>query len=501
MAKKKNESEDTPKEEIDTASSEETTGDELLEEGEDTSGSGEEPVEADRTPTVPPAEAEAMAAASEIEDEPEPEPEPEEKPAPKAKTKAKASPKKEAAPAAPAADEEEMISNEEAAATLFGPGGKESAATPISELPGSDDEPLKHAGFIVVLAAVVLGALLAGGAYGVLNAEQKHCLHLQLQSLSCVEYYDNLNAGRMDEARREAVANAPRVGTVSVTTTPNNLRVSSAGQPETLLLQGNTLAAPARSKITFQDVPADATFAFTIHGDGVWQDRVVELPDFRSASTLWIQNPMTGDYSAELNFRPCYPGSAAYGASNCLYPAERALAAGTEAWEEMRWRTTWQPPAEPEEGQPTRLENATITVNSTPSGARVEFNGRAAIGPDGQPCTTPCTFSHYAPADNAQPNEDGTPPENVPVYLSREGLPLEVYIEGKLPTRTSVFAHNFICNPMEGASVTMIEAARPGGFASKDFMGFCNYQYEVNLEIVDPPAPAAEESEEERASN
>jgi hypothetical protein len=501
MAKKKIESEETPKEEIDTASSDETSDDELLEEAEDTSGSGEDPVEPDQTPTVPPAEAEALAAAAEKEDEPEPEPEA--KPKVKEKAAAKKKPdlaKKSTAPSADA-DEEELISNEEAAATLFGPGGKESASTPISELPGSEDEPLKHAGFLVVLAAVVLGAALAAGAYGILNAEQKHCLHLQLQSLSCVEYYDNLNAGRMDEDRREAVANAPRVGTVSVTTTPNNLRVTSSGQPETLFLQGNTLAAPARSKITFQDVPADAAFSFTIHGDGVWQDRVVELPDYRSASTLWIQNPMTGDYSAELNFRPCYPGSAAYGASNCLYPAERALAQGTEAWEEMRWRTTWQPPAEPEEGQPTRLENATITVNSTPSGARVQFNGRAALGPDGQPCTTPCTFTHYAPADNAEPAEDGTPPENPAVYLSREGLPLEVYIEGKLPTRTSVFAHNFVCNPMQDAAITMIESARPGGFASKDFMGFCNYQYDVNLQILDPPAPEPEDSDDERASN
>jgi hypothetical protein len=523
MANKKDESEESLNEQSETVEETESA-DDLQEEATDDAGSGEDPVEAQQTPTVSPDEAAAIAAAA-VEEAPVtapvavPDPSTasgrkkdkgkggdtrsaESKAAESKAADTKAAPAKAApAPTPAAASAEEMITNEQAVASLFGPGGKESAATPISELKGADDEPMKHAGIIVVLAAIVLGGVIAGGTYGVLTDEQKHCLHLQLDGLSCVEYYTNLRNGRLDEERRQAVANAPRVGTVVTTTTPNNLRVTSNGQPDTLFIQGNTLAAPARTKITFQDIPADAPFTFTVHGDGVWQDRVVELGDYRSADTLWIQNPMTGDYSADLQFRPCFPGSAAFGASNCLYPAERDLLPGVAAWEELRWRTTWTPPAEPEEGQPTRLENAVIVVNSTPPGATVMFNGRPALGADGQACTTPCTFTQYAPAPNAQPGENGEPPAPTPVYLSREGLPLEVYIEGKLPTRTSVFAHNFVCNPVEGAVPTEVPAATPSGFPTRDYMGFCQYRYEVNLQVMDPPPPVVEGSGEAAPSN
>jgi hypothetical protein len=474
-----------------------TTDDTLHEEGHD--ASVEAPVEeaGEVTPTVPLDETAARATGDQATADQTPAPA-ESAPAPPApalpaakaskagrKGQPAAAPEPPAAAAEAGAGEEPLVSNEDAIRGVFTGTGRENDLTPIADLPAPEYDPIPHASFLVVLAAVLLGALATAGVYASLSADQKKCLHLQIDGLSCTDYFKNRSLGLMDEARRLRVANAPRVGNVTIVTNPNNLPVRAPGQPDTLRIRGNDLSTPMRTRVAFRDIPADREFSFTVEGGGVWQDRTITLTDYRNPASLWIQDTFQGTYSAEFNLRPCFPGSAAFGASSCLYPVERELAPGVPAWEELRWRLTWTPPANPEEGQPTRLENAFITVTSEPSGARVLYNGRDALGPDGQPCRTPCTFSHYAPAPNA---EDPTPSN---VYLSREGLPVEVFLEGRPPTRASVFAMDFVCNPVPAVTPTEIPAATPGAFVARDFMGFCQYTHSTNLRILEPAAPRA----------
>ena len=125
----------------------------------------------------------------------------------------------------------------------------------------------------------------------------------------------------------------------------------------------------------------------------------------------------------------------------------------------------------------------TITVTSDPPGAAIIFNNQQLYNEEtGEPYVTPHTFSAYnAPRDR----EDRTPLE---VYLSREGLRVTVGMEGKVNTADGVYLHHFQCNPVPGRAAPAPDAENP------DFLGYCNYTYQVHLPLRDPPPPPAEGS-------
>ena len=345
------------------------------------------------------------------------------------------------------------------------------------------DEPAPRASFVVVLVALVLGIGALAGVYVSLSADEKHCLDLQMDGFDCPAYFQAKYRGVEDEARRESVRNAPQIGTITVVTTPAQLLVSGDNIQPFINVGRQTLRAATR--IELQGIPADAETSFTIDGGVNVQDKVVQIrPAADVFNTLWSQNARTGEYRAEFNFQLCLPGSINFGASNCLYFQERDLAPGIPAYEEYLWRVRWQPPENPEEGQPVRITNAAVTVTSNPPGAEVTFNGRPALGADGQPCRTPCTFTSYAAAPNS---EDQTPG---PVNVSNEPKPVVLTLDGKMPAAADIVGHNFLCTPVEGMVPTVIPAEGPLARNAYDFMGFCSYTQEIHFDLSDPVVEA-----------
>jgi hypothetical protein len=503
---------------LEAASSEESEA--LNEEPTDESVEAPVPAESEKTPTVPLDEAAARSADSEGDAEAEAAPEApaappvlakkdaapaskpaldkkDAKPALDKKGDSKGNKSKDAAPSlskaapapAPAAASDDLEwDNRHAISLLF---DQPSDERPLSDIVDKIviDEPQRRAPLFLVFIVLLLGVGSVFGLYASLSEDGKKCFHLEMDGYSCPDYFQAVFRGIEDEAKREAVKNAPRVGRVVLVTSPNGLQVSGDQVPDFINSGAQTLRAQTRIEV--QNVPADAPTRLTIEGGVNFQDRTVEiLPADDIFNTLWAQNTSTGEFSAEFNFQLCLPGSVNFGASNCIYFQEREVAPGVPAYEEYLWRVRWQPPVEPAEGQPVRINNAFVTVTSNPSGAEVRFNNRPALGADGQPCRTPCTFSTYQAVPEA---EDQTP---VPINVSEEPRPLSLYLEGKKPAATDIVGHNFLCTPIEGAQYLMAPAEGPLGRAAYDFMGFCNYTQEIHFELSDPAPPAAEGSAE-----
>ena len=150
---------------------------------------------------------------------------------------------------------------------------------------------------------------------------------------------------------------------------------------------------------------------------------------------------------------------------------------------------SWEPPldAEPAPGEEevqTRLLGA-ITVTSDPPGALISYNGRQLWNEEtGEPYVTPHTFSTFnAPMDR---EDDRTPSD---VYLSREGMPIAVMIEGKLPTTDGVYIHQFLCEPREGVEPPAEVDPNDPNATPESWIEYCNYTYNVHLVLSDTPPP------------
>jgi len=375
-------------------------------------------------------------------------------------------------------------SNDETIHSLFGL-GQETAPKAIDE--DDIEEPMPTIGGPAYFGiALVLGIAALVAAYVLLPEERKECLQLELRGDSCAEYHQRLEAERQAEERRQQLANAPKYGALTITTDPRALRITAAGhasmvQPD----ESRPLLVPTRSRTQYVDISVTEPFSFTIHGDGNFVDRTVTLAPYGTDGSPWIQNQVTGEYSADLVYAACWPGAADFGADHCITPV-------AELARELRWRINWRPPLDPAEGEPTRLFGS-ITVTSDPPGAFIAYNDRQLFNEEtGEPYVTPHTFNQFnQPIDR----EDRTPSD---VFLSRDGTRIQVLIEGKLTTTDSVYSHFFLCNPVEGATPPPEDDENP------NFMGYCTYTYEVHLELRDLPsddesAPAGDESGEEDA--
>jgi hypothetical protein len=197
----------------------------------------------------------------------------------------------------------------------------------------------------------------------------------------------------------------------------------------------------------------------------------------------WIGNSQSfgGDYTANLNYQVCWPGQAQVNEANCLRPAT-----DTE-WRarELQWRRDWRPdPANTDPEAITRLLGQ-ITITSEPAGALIAFNGRQLVNEEtGEPYVTPHTFSTFnAPMDR---EDDRTPSD---VYLSREGMPIAVMVEGKLPTTDGVYMHYFLCEPREGVEPPAPVDPNDPNAEPESWIEYCNYTYNVHLVLSDPPPP------------
>jgi hypothetical protein len=369
------------------------------------------------------------------------------------------------------------LSDDEAISTLFSGKGTENPVRPVAIDEEDEINPSgSKLGWILFAVFLVAGAGLLGGYYTSLDDDRKECLRLNLKEPgSCDEYFKAIEEERIAEANRQRLANAPKYGTLQITTDPRSLRITADGQ-DTLVFPGTRtdLMVPVRSQISFENISVTEPFTFTIHGEGVLEDRQVTVSPFDAPDSPWIQNQTSGDYYANLTYSLCWPGTADAGAPHCLAPV-------ADSARELRWRLSWRPPVDAPPEVPSRLPG-TITVTSEPSGAAVLFNGQQLYDEEtGTPYTTPHTFSTYnAPRDR----EDRTPLE---VYLSRDGLRITVGMEGKVQTADGVYSHYFRCEPVPGRALPPVDAENP------DFLGYCNYTYSVHLVLRDPPPEAPAE--------
>lgn len=404
--------------------------------------------------------------------------------APKAEEAPKAAKPKAAKPKASAADP--VADNTKAIGTIFtGKGDETTPGDPRRHQMWSEelDGPIKNRTSGKVLGMTIVACLvLIGIGYALLPGGLKTDLGDLLQGKDIIEQRELREEARLAEERRIALEAAPKFGTVEIVTAPNNLLVTSPGQADMIFPGTRTdMTFPTRSRVTFQDISVTEDFSFTIHGEGNYQDKTFVIPAFGQPDTPWVQS-FSGDYSASLTFMVCWPGQAPpVEEAFCLYPANDT------PWRarELQWRTNWRP--DPNNTDPEAIIRlpGTITVSSEPAGALIAFNGRQLVDVEAEaPFVTPHTFNTYpAPADH----EDQTPLE---VYLSREGLPLQLLYEGKAAARMGVYMHQFVCTLKEGAEVpAAVPADAPEGTPPEDWLGLCDYSYSINLTLSDPKPP------------
>ena len=480
---------ETPAEETETAeeaaeSTNEETAEAAAEEATDTA---EEAAETETAATE-----EAKATEEVVETAPEP--------APPAETEA------EDRPMIPTGEEgsgifsrEPVHSNADAIGIVFTGTGEESEPGDPHKSQFWDDDldgPIKNATspmvFGITIAAII--ALLAG-SYFMLPADLKTDAVDLLQGKDIIEAREMREQARIEAERQAMLDAAPKFGTVEIVTSPNNMLVTSEGQASMVFPGTRTdLTYPTRSRVTYQDISVTEDFVFTIHGEGNMQDLTYTIPSYGQPDTPWVQS-FTGDYHASLTFMACWPGEAErVEAEFCLRPSQDV------DWRarELQWRSAWRPdPAEADPEAIIRLPG-TITVTSEPAGALIAFNGRQLVNEEtGDPFVTPHTFTTYnAPPDH----EDRTPLE---VYLSREGLPLQLLYpaitdpatgqvtrEAKASMTMGIYSHQFNCALAEGQTAPAALAPdAPEGTETPSWLGVCAYTYSVHAELSDPKPP------------
>ncbi|MCB9508062.1 MAG: hypothetical protein H6698_04960 [Myxococcales bacterium] len=381
------------------------------------------------------------------------------------------------------------MTNSEAIETLFTGTGSESVPTEPSRSSADDDieDVTMPASSPKVLAISLVAVLVVLGiGFAMLPANLKQDAVALLKGQDIIELRRNREEARVAEERRQMLANAPKFGTVQIVADPSNMLVTSPGQPA-MIFPGsrNDMTYPSRTRVTYQDISVTEDFVFTIDGEGNLQNKTFTIPAFGATDSPWVQS-FSGDYAASLTFVVCWPGQPAPVEEKfCLYPVPERAA-------ELQWRRDWRP--DPNETDPEAIIRlpGSITVTSDPPGALIAFNGQQLVDEEtGEPHRTPYTFNTYnAPRDR----EDRTPLE---VYLSREGLPLQLLYDGKASTRFGVYAHQFTCTLKDGAQPPApLAPDAPADAPAPTWLGLCDYSYSVHVALVDPKPPEAEGSGE-----
>lgn len=391
---------------------------------------------------------------------------------PKAKKKKAAA--KEAAPSSASSEDEWDSTPEGAISGIFESGPKESTPGDYEKSPlfieGTIEEvknPTSFKGFLISIGLVIAAVAII---FGALDSDGRSDFIKLMQGRDIIAEREYAEQMRVEEERRERMENAPRFGTIEILTIPENFLVEAEGlDPEqyaspTMIFQGTRrdLTVPTRSRVVYENIKTDQPFHFTIRGEGVYKDMVVEIPQFRDSDSPWVQD-FSGNYSASLTYR--------------MEPLEESYVA-----RELTWRRGFRPT---EERNPL---TGTITINSEPAGAMIAYNNNLVLDEEGRPALTPHTFStHPAPAnaENQDPRE---------LYLSREGVRIDLHHpeEGKARVALGVYLHQYRCELKEGAEVPAEDAENP------DFYDLCNYVYEINVPILDAlPEPEPEEGEGE----
>ncbi|MFT6396085.1 MAG: hypothetical protein ACJAYU_000827 [Bradymonadia bacterium] len=347
------------------------------------------------------------------------------------------------------------------------------------------DGPIKNQTSPRIFVGTIIGLIvLIGAGYALLPGDLKTDAVDLLQGTDIIEARELREQARVEAERAAMLAAAPKFGTVEIVSAPNNLLITSEGHPSQIFPGTRTdLTYPTRTRVTYKDISVTDDFVFTIHGEGNYADLEYTIPAFGQPDSPWAQS-FTGDYNSSLTFMVCWPGEPARVEEEfCLRPA-----ADTD-WRarELQWRNNWRPdPEATEEDAIIRLPG-TITVTSEPVGAMLAFNGRQLVNEENLeapvPLVTPVSFANYnAPADH----EDRTPFD---VYLSREGLPLQLLYDGKASMTMGIYLHQFNCTIAEGQTVPEPVAADAPEGTVENWLGVCDYTYSLHAVLSDPKPP------------
>ncbi|TVQ95858.1 MAG: hypothetical protein EA398_16850 [Deltaproteobacteria bacterium] len=333
---------------------------------------------------------------------------------------------------------------------LYSPGMEENWEGPLPRR--------SHPKVFLITAVAVL--VVVGVFFAVLPGDMRTDAMRLMTGHDIIEERE-MRAAAQREAERQAILDAaPRYGTIEIVTIPNNLLVLAEGQDQ-LIFPGTRrdMVVPTRSRVVYQDVSVTEPFIFTIQGEGVFQDRRVEIHPHGHPDTEWVQR-FSGEYTATVTY---------------------TMDALPDQAREVAWRRGFRPADWPDRD----FLKGTITVNTEPEGAAIAYNGILLLDENGNPATTPFTFSQHPAPPNA---EDQSPRD---VYLSREGMRIELLLDGYVRTAFGVHAHQYRCTPKEGADWPADDAEDP------DFYDLCDYTYEVTVPLMEPPPEEEGEEGEE----
>lgn len=230
------------------------------------------------------------------------------------------------------------------------------------------------------------------------------------------------------------------LGTVVVNTQPAHALVEIDGYPRYIRHPSYTGAVrEIRTPVTLDGLPIDQPIPVTVSLPGFLAVQLT-LPPIDEVGTQWVESEDDG-YLLELNI-----------------PLEAVEGEAIE----LR--------ADPDDVPQVFAE---VMIQTNPSGARISYQGRIVVDHEGHPLRTPTSFSEVAQyaVHDADP-EGHVAQENlswVPVGLSRQGVPIQIELDGYAPIIIGLYHLMFRCDPV----ATVSEDA--------PYWERCQYRYNTGL--------------------
>ena len=244
------------------------------------------------------------------------------------------------------------------------------------------------------------------------------------------ERYDAMSPHLQAEHTRdeERLAGMPRIGAFVVASRPRFALVELDGIPRMMpdpRHSGTLIETRSGSVITDVDITVPHTAIVRLPN---YQTETVEIIAFGSPGSQWQQNRDSGVFVADVLV---------------------TLTPESEVESELTARMN------PSHDSPELAGQ--ITIRSNPSGANIVYDGRPQLADNGQPLTTPATFTEFR----------GRGGELRPVTLDPHGVPIRLELDGYAALTTGVYTHIYRCSPRDG-----VDSAAP-------FWQQCDYQYDT----------------------
>ena len=339
----------------------------------------------------------------------------------------------------------------------------------VGEYDDDDDDVLNvrtGAGRSIVAFLVVMFISVAGlgGTYLAIPAEFREDIVPLIQG---EDIQLKRRQRRAELARMERIAwleSRPKYGTIRIATRPGFSLIEIEGQPRYVEHPDNPdWLVETRSGTVFDDMDIAQHYVAHVSTPN-FEPLAIQLFPWGQDNSLWQQNSEDGTYGFELN--------------EIMQPR-------IDLADEFLLRMTPAPEA-------AELYGA-ITIETSPSGAEVRYNGRLLVDENGNALRTPVTFNTYPPPPpvvTEDPVVDPTgepplPPEPLPVTLRSTGIPIRVSLDGFMTVETGIYKHMFTCElpPIEEQDLEIPLLQR------------CVYTYRTAVDLMTPAQFAAQEEQ------